>query len=78
MLKQGVKIPAQISIVGFGNILLCEYFAVPLTTVRQPKFRLGQAAMDVMRVLLKRDQPQARRLSCDLLVRSSTAAPLKS
>src|SRR3954471_17160707 len=46
-LKQGIKIPEQISVVGFGNVLLGEYFSVPLTTVRQPKFRLGIAAMDM-------------------------------
>jgi DNA-binding LacI/PurR family transcriptional regulator len=75
LLKQGVKIPSQISVVGFGNILLCEYFTVPLTTVRQPKFRLGQAAMEVLRLLLKQEPAPTRRLPCDLLVRASTSAP---
>jgi LacI family transcriptional regulator len=74
LLKQGLKIPQQVSIVGFGNILLCEYFAVPLTTVRQPKFRLGQAAMEVLRLLLKHEPAQGKRLTCDLLIRGSTAA----
>lgn len=75
LIKQGVKIPEQISIVGFGNILLCEYFKVPLTTVRQPKFRLGQAAMEMMRLLLKEEAGQStKRLPCDLLVRASTAS----
>lgn len=73
LIKQGVKIPEQISIVGFGNILLCEYFKVPLTTVRQPKFRLGQAAMEMMRLLLKQETVQSKRLPCDLFVRASTA-----
>ncbi len=59
LLKQGIKIPDEISVVGFGNILLCQYFAVPLTTVRQPKFRLGQAAMELMRLLLKHEPAQA-------------------
>jgi DNA-binding LacI/PurR family transcriptional regulator len=75
LLKQGFKIPEQISVVGFGNILLCEYFAVPLTTVRQPKFRLGQAAMEMLRLLLKQESAPSRRLPCDLLVRASTAPP---
>jgi len=74
LIKQGVKIPEQISIVGFGNILLCEYFKVPLTTVRQPKFRLGQAAMEMLRLLLKEERAQSsKRLPCDLLIRASTA-----
>jgi DNA-binding LacI/PurR family transcriptional regulator len=73
LIKQGLKIPGDLSIVGFGNILLCEYFAVPLTTVRQPKFRLGLAAMEMIRLLLRREPVQTKRLPCDLLVRASTA-----
>src|SRR5213076_2916410 len=47
-LDQGIQIPDKLSVAGFGNILVSEYFRVPLTTVRQPKLRLGYAAMDVM------------------------------
>ena len=46
-LDQGIKIPAQLSVAGFGNILTSEHFRVPLTTIRQPKFRLGIAAMEM-------------------------------
>jgi len=42
-LNQSIAIPQQLSIAGFGNILVSEYFRVPLTTVRQPKLRLGYA-----------------------------------
>ncbi|MGZ8939626.1 MAG: substrate-binding domain-containing protein, partial [Limisphaerales bacterium] len=75
-LKQGLKIPQDISIVGFGNILLSEYFAVPLTTVHQPKFRIGEAAMESMRRLLKRESVDSKRLPTNLQIRQSTAAPL--
>jgi DNA-binding LacI/PurR family transcriptional regulator len=74
-LNQGVKIPQGLSIVGFGNILMSEYFRIPLTTVRQPKFRLGEAAMDVMRQLLRREPAESRHLQAELIVRASTAPP---
>ena len=74
-LNQGIQIPQDLSVVGFGNILTSEYFRVPLTTVRQPKFRLGSAAMDSMLKLLRGERPEPRRLPADLLVRASTAAP---
>lgn len=74
-LGQGWRIPQDISIAGFGNILVSEHFRVPLTTVRQPKYRLGVAAMDLMGKLLRRDRAEARRLPAELVVRSSTAAP---
>ena len=75
LLKQGLKIPEDISIVGFGNILLCEYFSVPLTTVHQPKFRIGAAAMESMRRLLKRESVDSKRLPTNLQIRQSTAPP---
>ena len=76
LLKQGLKIPGDISIVGFGNILLCEHFTVPLTTVHQPKFRIGSAAMESMRRLLKRESVDSKRLPTHLQIRHSTAAPI--
>jgi DNA-binding LacI/PurR family transcriptional regulator len=75
LLNQGVKIPAQMSVVGFGNILTSEYFRVPLTTVRQPKFRLGTAAVESMLQILQSQPVESKRLPTELVVRASTAAP---
>ena len=75
LLKQGLKIPADISIVGFGNILLCEHFCVPLTTVHQAKFRVGTVVMEFMRHLLKHEAVDSRRLPADLIIRQSTGVP---
>ena len=72
LLKQGLKIPEDISVVGFGNILLSEYFSVPLTTVRQPKFRLGVAAVETMQQLLQGRRAESKRLPAELLVRASS------
>jgi LacI family transcriptional regulator len=75
LLAQGLKIPEDISIVGFGNILTAEYFRVPLTTIRQPKHRLGIAAMDTMVNLIRGEKVQSKRLPAELVVRKSTAPP---
>ena len=74
LLDQGVKIPDDLSITGFGNILTSEYFRVPLTTVRQPKFRLGIAAMEAMKKLLAGEPAATQRLSAEILVRQSSGA----
>jgi len=74
-LDQGLRIPQDISVMGFGNVLTSEYFRVPLTTVRQPKFRLGVAAMESMNKLLAGERPVTQRLSAEVLARASTAAP---
>lgn len=75
LIRQGLKVPEDISVVGFGNILTAEYFRVPLTTVRQPKFRLGVAAVDAMMALLKGQPAQPARLNAEIIERKSTAPP---
>jgi LacI family transcriptional regulator, galactose operon repressor len=75
LLAQGFKIPEDISMAGFGNVMVAEYFRVPLTTVRQPKFRLGIAAVDAMMNLLRGQAVQHQRLTAELIERKSTAAP---
>lgn len=74
-LGQGLKIPDDLSLVGFGNVLVSEHFRVPLTTIRQPKLRLGAAAMDSMLKLLGGTRPPTKRLTGDLVIRQSSATP---
>jgi LacI family transcriptional regulator len=75
LLNRGIRIPDDLSMVGFGNILTSEYFRVPLTTVRQPKFRLGMAAVETMLQLLHSQPTESKRLAAELVVRASTAPP---
>jgi LacI family transcriptional regulator len=55
--------------------LVSEYFRVPLTTVRQPKLRLGYAAMELMQALHEGEAPQSKRLRAEVIARASTAPP---
>ena len=71
LLSHGLKIPEDISVAGFGNILLGAHFRVPLTTTHQPKFRLGSAAVDAMQALLRGQRPESKRLPAELIVRAS-------
>ncbi|MBI3877510.1 MAG: LacI family DNA-binding transcriptional regulator [Verrucomicrobia bacterium] len=75
LLNQGVRVPQDLSVVGFGNILLTEYFRVPLTTARQPKFRLGIAAVEAMGKLMRGETPAPQRLAAEIIQRLSTVAP---
>ena len=75
LLRQGVKIPEELSMVGFGNILISEHFRVPLTTMRQPKLRLGFAAFELMSALLAGDKPDAKRLPAEIVIRESSGKP---
>ncbi|HEU0008249.1 MAG TPA: LacI family DNA-binding transcriptional regulator [Verrucomicrobiae bacterium] len=75
LLSQGLQIPRDMSLVGFGNVLVSEHFRVPLTTIRQPKYRLGAAAMELMLRLLRGEAPSTTRLSAEIIIRQSSGAP---
>ena len=68
-----MKIPDELSIAGFGNILTSEHYRVPLTTIRQPKFRMGMAAFDAMLKLINGERPKQERMVGE--VPSSAKAP---
>ncbi|MCS7337696.1 MAG: LacI family transcriptional regulator [Verrucomicrobiae bacterium] len=72
LLKHNIAIPDTLSIVGFGNIMAAEYFRVPLTTVRQPKHGLGEAAFNVLTHLLGGKKPDPVQLGTELIIRAST------
>ena len=71
-IQQGHRVPEDISVMGYGNILLSEHARVPLTTVRQPKFRLGEAAMDMLMQQMKGPRPVSRRIPAEVIIRAST------
>jgi DNA-binding LacI/PurR family transcriptional regulator len=73
--QQGLRIPEDLSVAGFGNILAAEFYRVPLTTISQPKYRLGIAAMETMVNLIRGEKAVSRRLPAELIQRQSTAAP---
>ena len=75
LIGQGVKIPQELSVIGFGNFLPSFYFRVPLTTISQPKHRLGIAAMETMAKMLQGQPTESQRLSGHLIIRNSTTAP---
>lgn len=75
LLSHGIKIPANLSIAGYGNIPGSEFFRVPLTTVRCAESQLGAAAMDLLIRMLQGEKPDSIQLPAELLIRASTAPP---
>ncbi|MEG0878430.1 MAG: LacI family DNA-binding transcriptional regulator [Oscillospiraceae bacterium] len=45
---KGIKIPEDVSVVGFDNIVMSEYFSPPLTTISQPAFDTGALASKIV------------------------------
>jgi len=72
--ESGVHVPDDLSIVGFDDIELSAYTSPPLTTVAQPKERIGALAVDMLleRVGGKRRDARKVVLQPELRVRAST------
>ncbi|HPP30517.1 MAG TPA: GntR family transcriptional regulator [bacterium] len=46
--EEGIKVPEEISIVGFDNIDMAGYPDIQLTTVEQPTYLIGQKATEIL------------------------------
>lgn len=75
LISHGLRVPEDVSVVGFDDIRFARYTSPSLTTVAQPKTALGREAMTMMIELLTDPDvpPRKRMLSADLVVRGSTA-----
>ena len=75
--QAGLRIPQDLSVVGFDDYSLDAWLVPPLTTVRQPLSDMGAAAARMVLELARGDQLRSRRreLATELIVRSSTAPP---
>ncbi|MGC9421101.1 MULTISPECIES: HTH-type transcriptional repressor PurR [Vibrio] len=58
--QRGVRVPDDMSIIGYDNIELAEYFSPPLTTIHQPKRRVGKNAFEILLERIK-DKEHERR-----------------
>lgn len=52
-LSMGIKVPEQLSIIGFDNSTLAHSFGINLTSVNHPKVQMGQDAAELMIRMLK-------------------------
>jgi DNA-binding LacI/PurR family transcriptional regulator len=79
---RGLRIPDDLSVVGFDDISLCRYLTPPLTTIRQPLADMAEEAVRLVLELGRLDalgeRPRRTRveLATELVERASTAAPL--
>ncbi len=74
--QEGLRVPQDISLVGFDDIRFAAHSSPPLTTVRQPKDIMSELAVATMMELLNGGGPPATKLvPAELVIRASTAPP---
>ncbi len=56
----GVRVPEDVSVVGFDDLPMVRYLSAPLTTVRQPVLEMGRAAADIALAALRGEEVEVR------------------
>lgn len=71
-----VRVPLDLSIIGFDDLFFARYLSPPLTTIRQPKRNMGKQATQLLFDLLAgKTVENTVAVKGELIVRSSTAPP---
>ncbi len=83
--QRGVRVPDEVSVVGFDDLEIAAHFVPPLTTIHQPREAIGRAAAQMLldRMSLsvqERERQPAPKLvlPVDLVIRKSTSPPRQS
>ena len=71
--EKGLRVPDDISIIGYDNIHASRFYSPPLTTIHQSKSRLGVQAVNLLfeRINHKSEQRETLEIHPELVIRKS-------
>jgi LacI family transcriptional regulator len=72
LFRRNIRVPDEVSLVGFDDLASSNYCIPPLTTVRQPAFEMGIVAGDMVLKLIEGQQVELPTMQTELIVREST------
>ncbi|MEO0453245.1 MAG: LacI family DNA-binding transcriptional regulator [Verrucomicrobiota bacterium] len=84
LIRSGISVPEEVSVVGFGDGMIAQNGKVGLTTIRRPQVDLGRAAVQLWKnqgkvgLKSRSTDSQEKIMNVDLMIRESTAPIRKS
>jgi LacI family transcriptional regulator len=75
LFRHGLKVPDDVSLVGFDDLPTSMYATPPLSTIQQPAYELGRMAAASILQLIAGTEPDAVLPAPQLLIRESSQAP---
>lgn len=77
--ESGLKVPSDVSMVGFDDLPESSFFSPALTTAKQDFHAVGIQALDILLGLINQSKSRMNiAIKPDVFIRESTAAPKKS
>jgi LacI family transcriptional regulator len=70
--RKGLRVPEDVSLIGFDDLPGSMYTTPPLTTVQQPVEEMGRAAAEAMLRMLRGGQGNVEKMDVRLIIREST------
>jgi DNA-binding LacI/PurR family transcriptional regulator len=73
-IERDIRIPDDLSIIGFDNVEMSQITYPPLTTIDQPKYEIGKAAIEMLLNMMAKDgirEPEHRVIGVRLIERQS-------
>ena len=74
--EAGIRVPDDISVMGFDNALLSEAYLPGITTVKQPRYEIGYKSAELLLSAIQGEDNRAQKivLSHELIERESVVS----
>jgi len=69
--RRGIRVPEDVSLIGFDDESSAAYMVPPLTTARQPSVQMGQVAAQAILDMINGSSPDLPFFEADLIIRES-------